>query len=392
VNVDLERVLRERAESVEVPELDPLDVIAHGKRRVRRRHRLASAGVAAALALTLGTAALLVDRDGTPPPPTDRPVPAPEWTPGTRPLTYGQGQTLHLGEEQIDTGLDFLSIDLTDDGAALTTLDGGIWFTDGTTVERIGTTLGVRRVRPHSISYFVGRPREWVVSGSAGSLLAWMEFPRERVDRPELVVYDSGIRAVLARQPIEVADRNSATVLDLADDAVFVAEDDRGSFDPTPIRRYHVDTGALDQVDDTDVEAARRDVARALVIGSATYGALLHTPDRTTTHSAQTLDVRDSKLDGLRDPHTGDPIEITVPEGYDGDRLWFTQWLDDDRFVLVTDAGIGELLECRIVAGRCEVVVEGFTGTSAALTPGDGLRGSEWALGRAIRAASDPDK
>jgi hypothetical protein len=219
-----------------------------------------------------------------------------------------------------------------------------------------------------------------------------MEFPRERVDGPELVVYDSSTRTVLARRPIEVADRNSAMVVDLVDGTVFVAEDDHGSFDPTPILRYDVDTGALDPVEDADVETARRDVTRALVSGSATYGELLHTPDRTTedTRSVQALDVRDSKLDGLRDPHTGDPVEIAVPERYDGDTLWFTQWLDDDRFVLVTDAGIGELLVCRIDAGRCEVVVEGFTERSAALTPGDGLRGSEWALGRAIRAATDP--
>lgn len=392
MNVDLQRLLTERADSVEVPELDPRDVVAHGKRLAQRRHRLASAGIAAALALTLGTAALLVDRTVTPPPPTDRLVPAPEWTPGTRPLTYGQGQTLHLGGRKIDTGLDFLSIDPTDDGAALTTLDGGIWFTDGTTVERIGTTLGLRRIGKDSISYFVGRPREWVASADAGSMLAWMEFPGQRVDGPELVVYDSGARAVLARQPIAVADRNSAMVLDLVDDAVFVAEDDRGSFDPTPVLRYDVDSGVLGQVDDADVEAARRGVARSLVIGSATYGALLHTPDRTTpdTDSVQTLAVRDSKLDGLRDPHTGDPVEIRVPERYDGDTLWFTQWLDDDRFVLVTYAGIGELLVCRTSAGRCEVVVEGFTGEAPALTPGDGLRGSERALGRAIRAASDP--
>jgi hypothetical protein len=383
VNVDLQRMLTERADSVEVPVLDPRDVLAHGKRLAQSRHRLASGGVAAALALTLGTAALLVDRDGTPPPPTDQPVPVPEWTPGTRPLTYGQGQTLHLGERKIDTGLDFLSIDPTDDGAALTTSDGGIWFADGTTVERIGTTLGERRIDKDSSSFLAGDPHEWVASADAGSTLAWMEFPSQRVDRPELVVYDSGTRNVLARRPVEVSDRNSATVLDLVDDAVFVAEADHGSFDPTPIFRYDLDTGTLDLVVEADVEAARRDVTRALVVGSATYGELLHTPDRTNdTRSVQTLAVDDSKLDGLRDPHTGNAVEIMVPERYDGDTLWFTQWLDDDRFALFTGVGIGDLLVCRISAGRCEVVVEGFSGKAAALTPGDGLLGADRALVR----------
>jgi hypothetical protein len=382
VNVDLQRMLSERAGSVEVPRLDPRDVLADGERLVRRRHRAASVGVAAALALTLGTAALLVDRTETPPPPTDRPVPAPEWTPGTRPLTYGQGQTLHLGGRTIDTGLDFLSIDPTDDGAALTTSDGGIWFADGSTVDRIGTTGGGRGVT-RDFSTVVGSPMEWVASADVGSLLAWMEFPSQRVDRPELVVYDSDARTVLARQPIEVADQNSATVLDLVDDAVFVAEADRGSFDPTPVLRYDVEAGALDRVDEADVEAARRDVARALVVGSASYGELLHTPVRGgDTRSVETLAVGDSMLDGLRDPHTGDPVEVRVPERYDGDELWFTQWLDDDRFVLVTGAGVGELLMCGVSAGRCEVVVEGFTAKAPALTPGDGLQGADRALVR----------
>ena len=389
MNIDLKEVLTQRADSVDTPALDPHDAIADGERLVQRRHRVAAAGVAAALALALGTAALLVGRTDAPPPPSDRPAPAPQWTTGTRPLAYGQGQTLHLGGRQIDTGLDFLSIDLTDDGAALTTLDGGIWVTDGTTIERVGTTLGARHITRGGTSFFVGRPSDWVASADDGSLLAWMEFPDPGVDRPELVVYDAGARAVLARQPIAVADRNSATVLDIADGAVFVAEDDRGSFDPTPLFRYDVGTGVLDQVDDVDVEAARRDVARALVIGSRTYGELLHTPVRalSETRSVEILDVRDSKLDGLVDPHTGAKVEISVPERYDGERLWFTQWLDDDSFAVITDAGVGELLVCHTSAGRCEVVVEGFTWE--ALTPGDGLRGSDRVLGRAIRAADE---
>ena len=54
------------------------------------------------------------------------------------------GQVLHLGDREIDTGLDYLSIDVTDDGAALSTFDGGIWFTDGSIVDRVGATLPLR--------------------------------------------------------------------------------------------------------------------------------------------------------------------------------------------------------------------------------------------------------
>jgi hypothetical protein len=84
--------------------------------------------------LTIGTTTLeldrLADRDGPPP---AEPVRTSQGI--VRPLAYGQGQVLHLGDREIDTGLDFLSLDVTDDGAALTTLDGGIWFTDGTEVD-----------------------------------------------------------------------------------------------------------------------------------------------------------------------------------------------------------------------------------------------------------------
>ncbi len=44
------------------------------------------------------------------------------------------------------------------------------------TVERIGSTIPLR-VTAHSVSGPVGRPRDWVVTDEAGSLLAWLEYP-----------------------------------------------------------------------------------------------------------------------------------------------------------------------------------------------------------------------
>jgi hypothetical protein len=43
-------------------------------------------------------------------------------------------------DRSIDTGQDLLSLDVTDDGVAFTTFDGGLWFTDGSTIEQIGAT------------------------------------------------------------------------------------------------------------------------------------------------------------------------------------------------------------------------------------------------------------
>ena len=234
--------------------------------------------------------------------------------PGTRPITYGQGQTLHLGNREIDTGLDFLSVAVTDDGAALTTIDGGIWFADGRTVERIGSTIAPR-VRPRSLSAVAGPPRDWVITDTAGSLLAWLEYQGQRPDRPELVVYDSARRVVLDRRPIEVGDGGSATVLALAGRAVFlgVEEPDPRPPDSDSVHRYDVDTGVLEPVDVAELAAARRGVSRALVVGpSAEAGGVLHTEGflaemgtdsagrltHSGTNSVGRLTVNDGELDG----------------------------------------------------------------------------------------------
>lgn len=191
MNVDLQHVLAAMADSLDAPTFDPQVVVADGDRLVQRRRRILVAGSALALALVLGTTVLVTTRGADRPTPAEPPVPVPTWDIGTRPLAYGQVQTLYIGERTIDTGLDFLSIDLTDEGAALTTLDGGIWFTDGDTLELIGTTL------PNVVSH-----DDWVANDASGPLLAWMEFRDQRIDRPELVVFDTAGRDEVAREPV----------------------------------------------------------------------------------------------------------------------------------------------------------------------------------------------
>ena len=356
---------------------------------MRRRGRQAASGVALALVLAAGTTALVMAGGATRPAPSESPSRVPTWTPGLdRPMAYGQEQTLHLGERAIDTGLDFLSIDLSDDRTALTTFDGGIWFTDGAPPERIGTTLG-GRPSPQGVGWPSGsRPRDWVAGDSEGSLVAWLEFPAQR-DRPELVVYDSATRTVVGRRQIEVAD-DGARVVAVAGGAVFVAGDGNG-WAPRFLR-YDVDSGALDPARARDVEDARRRVDPLLLVGlSADSGAPLAAPTQVSdfTTTVETLDVRGGMLDRLRDPRTGEPVEITVPDENEGEeRLWFTQWLDDDRFVLASSIGkpTGDLLVCRIAAGRCDLVINRETWGDV-LLPGNGGVGSELALGPAIRAA-----
>ena len=145
MNLDLQELLARRADTVGAPDLRP----ACRRRPGRAAHQApephrCGRGRARPGCHDGG------DRPGAgpgqrPAAPADRPDgDGLTWTPGTRPITYGQEQTLHLGTRQIETGIDFLSVAVTDDGAALTTIDGGIWFTDGQTVEAIGSTLGGR--------------------------------------------------------------------------------------------------------------------------------------------------------------------------------------------------------------------------------------------------------
>jgi hypothetical protein len=386
VNVDLREMLAGRADSVDVPTFDPAVAMARGDGLVRRRRRLVTGGVAVAVAGALGLTALVTDPADRPLP--SEPVPVPEWTPGTRPLSYGQGQTLHLGHLEIDTGMDFLTIDLTDDGAALTTMDGGIWFTDGTTLERIGTTLGVKRISPRSLSWSASRPPDWVVGDTAGSLLAWLEFKGQRADQPELVVYDTSTGALTARQQVEVADGNSATIVALAERAVFVNEDERGHEAAVPSARYDVDSGSLDAISGKDLSSAVRGVPRALAVGPVGNGRVIGAPAPRLGGPPMTerLDVTGSVIEYLHDPASGEGVEITVPEGSEFQNLWFIQWLDDDSFVASTYIGkpTGHLLLCRISAGRCDVVVDSATWRVDALLPGPNNVGSELALDRAI--------
>jgi hypothetical protein len=388
MSADLQALLTHRADSVTPPAFAPWAVIAEGERRVRRRNRRARAGVVLGLAVASLLTAVAVDHGRSRPEPTDRPGPVVEWTPGTRPLAYGQEQTVHLGESEIDTGIDFLSIDVTDDGAALTTIDGGIWFTDGRTVERIGSTIGLR-VHPGGVTGAAGRPRGWVSGDTAGSLLAWLEYRQQQVGLPELVVYDTAVRSVLARVPIDVAVATSATVRAVADRQVFVEVTGSGFADVISVIRYDVDTGTSDEVEESSVEAARRGVTRALVVGaSADDGALIDWDGDSVITSTTWLTAEDTRLEPLVDPSTGDGVSLQVPPGSEDGVLWPLQWLDDDRFTLIAGnrAPVGELLVCSLTAARCHVAIERPAWAVEPLLPGDGGVGAELAMGRAIAA------
>ena len=82
-------------------------------------------------------------------------------------------------------------MDLTDDGLALVANNGGIYFADESSVEKIGNS------NPDEVVF--SWSAEGVKSASSGSLLAW--FAPTRPD-PSLVAYDTRERRILAEVPI----------------------------------------------------------------------------------------------------------------------------------------------------------------------------------------------
>jgi hypothetical protein len=169
---------------------------------------------------------------------------------------------------------------------------------------------------------------------------------------------------------------------------VFVNEDERGHEAAVPLARFDLDSGSLGAVSGKQLSSAVRGVARALAVGPISNGRVVGAPEPSIggPPMTETLDVAESVIEYLHDPGSGEPVEITVPEGSEPQDLWFTQWLDDDSFVASTYIGkpTGDLLLCRISAGRCDVVVDSATWRVDALLPGPDNVGSELALGRAI--------
>jgi hypothetical protein len=231
------------------------------------------------------------------------------------------------------------------------------------------------------------------VTDSAGSLLAWLEFRDRRGHEPELVVYDSSSHAMVAREPLDVAAGNDPTIVAVTDREVFVAEAPRGQ---VPLRRFDLDSGSLEPATGQDLAAAVRGVPRALAVGPVSNGLVVGAPEPTFGGPPMTesLGVVGSEIENLHDPGTREWVDITVPKGSDPQDLWFIQWLDDDSFTAATYVGkpIGDLLVCRISAGRCDVVVEADTWRVPALLPGPDNFGAELALGRAIEEHRRPQQ
>jgi len=394
------------------PDLNRELAVVLGRAHRRRRVRTAVAGVAVAAAagvLWLPGVADSIRGDARPAdhPPSDPPGEVGEGP--TRPLTYGVGQTIHYGDRVIDTGVDFLSLDVSDDGVVFTTIDGRIWFTDGSDVDEIGRTVGASQVGTRGVRWGADRPEEWVVSDNTGSLLAWFEYPVPDTQDPEpeireVVVYDSQEREVVARQPIQlVADNWGFGPLLVRDGYVYWSErfnSAAGSdYDQAEMTRLDVATGTRETISSPPYQAAPLSTDRALVVGDSFESGTVTDGigyDQGFAIAGSRLVPTGAGADAaFFDPATGERLHFEAPsETGSVDRLSLFQWLDDHTFALVASAGpsaapSGDLIVCSSADGSCEIAVRTAAPAEPPLLPGFGGVGAEYALGRAMSEAAD---
>jgi hypothetical protein len=359
----------------DIPRLDLDDLIAEGDRRVRRRRLGIIAAAAATVAVVLGTATIATDPDedsNEPVNPVPTQTPAPTAAVGTsRPLVYADGTVIHLGERTVDTGRTIESLDVTDNGAVLTTADGSIWFTDGSDVQRIGATSG-GTVDPHSVRWHWSGPRWWVATGNAGSLVAWFENQGEDAQArgvklvTDLVVFDSGAREEIGRTPVEIRAGFHGVLDVVTDDTVLWSEQGDGAGDD---RYWRLRVGGdLEEVSRTSWLSEMSTEPRRIVIPDP-YGEGLEATDETSSEHADFPLVHFTVQRGQVVPTTpGGTASYSSPlqpvrnlhlaaDLPDNTVLWIAEWLDDGRFVLTNQAR--DLYTCQISTSSCQLTIPG---------------------------------
>jgi len=376
----LREVLRDRADAVAVPAISVDELAARGD-QIRRRRRLTGVGVAAAAVALVAGIALLTDQDTSSEP--VRP-PQPERS-NTRPLTYAEGTSVHYGDKTLEAPAPVVELDLTDNGVAVLTDDGRVWFTDGGELEQIGSTGAYADTPEWRDAAFT----RWVVSGNWGYSVAWLEYPEES-GPADVWVYDSYAREVVAKGTLPVDRERSAMLYSAYTHRAYVVldpEEFETSFDLEPQLRLDVTTGVQHRLapGDYQAELASQGKARTLVVGES--GA----PD---THSivegiGSNWQVQGDRLVPMgvqplyaRDASSGQRVVFRMPPGYPNTRtplVWLFAWLDDDTMAMVASEraeragydGRGEdLLVCRVSTKQCELALDGGDLAGSIVVPG----------------------
>jgi hypothetical protein len=287
-----------------------------------------------------------------------------------RPLTYAEGTTLHFGDQSVTMPSKVVEIDMVDGGAVARTSDGGIWLTDGSVPEQIGS-LGTpaalfdpTELSGGSPDVAFGTSSGFIVSPTAGSLVGWFEFAEPR--QPELVVYDTASGTETARGAVKPDLASSAIMADVTEDAAYWYIDPVAFDDPAAVGRLDLATGeqtrlTLEQYDAEHPAPAPGTPQTLLVSHHEGGGAPYEVDD--AIHMQLGIDVTrivprgEMPLEVLDGP-THKRFTFDPPPGYDDPDPypgWLTQWVDDDTVVIgYRSPKSTDILECHVSTRSCD--------------------------------------
>ena len=362
-------VLRRLGDQIVPP---PFEALRETARRRARRTTVTSIAVAASV-VAASAATVYLGRD------VDRePEPAPVTPPTSRPLTYADGSTIHYGDRTVEADGPVVELDLTDYGVAFRTDDGQIWFSDGSTTDRLGR-LG--ETGPgYSDEWPLTSHPGWMLSSNAGSRLVWFEFPSP--GDPEVVVYDTGSRHEVARDPVALGPGHTAVPAELSERFVYWFRDPNPDKMPEEQAQVRYDPATGEQSPITEPELLRdldRDAAERSVRlkgdgrwETAPHG--FHYSDGMDLQIGLSLEKETAGVDGLAPLGPGDqvaedvnghPFVFEPPPGYTDKAgvAWLVQWLDDETVVVVSPLRQGtNLISCHLDTGRCDVATSAPAG------------------------------
>jgi hypothetical protein len=354
----------------------PFQALRETARRRGRRARVATSLAVAAIVAAVSATAAYVDRGD------DRRIqPAPAPAPTSRPLTYADGSTIHYGEQSVEADGTVVELDVTDDGVGFRTGDGRIWFTDGSTTDRLGA-LGQTGPGYGDPWPLTSHP-SWMLSSNSGSRLVWFEFPTP--GEPEVVVYDTGTAQEVARDAVGMKPGHAAVPASVSEDFVYWYKDPISDQMPEDqsLVRYDPATGEQtrvsepDLLDDLDRDAAVRSI-RLKGDGrwdTAPHG--FHYSDGMGQQMGLRLRKDTAGVDGVAPVGAGDmvaedvhgrPFAFEPPPDYT-DRsgvAWLVQWLDDQTVVVLSPLRQStDLIACHLETGTCEVAASAPAGIIA---------------------------
>ncbi len=361
-------LLRRLGDQVSPPPLEALrDTARRRDRRTAAVSAIAAAAVVAALVVSTGVLA-----------PDDHPSPQPIEPPAdrSRPLTFAEGSTIHYGDRTLEAEAPVVELDLTDDGVGFRTDDGRIWFSDGTAAQQVGDLGETGPGYGGGVWPLLVRP-SWMLSANTGSRLVWFEFAAP--GEPEVVVYDTGQRAEVARDPVALGLGHHAVPALLSERYVYWYQDPESGEMPedTGKVRYDPETGEQAPVteravyEDLNGDAAVRSLRTngdGGACGGPCRGQDLAYTDGMNQQMGLDLKKDVAGVDGIAPVGAGDmvtedvdgrPFRFDDLPGYPtsgNGPAWLVQWLDDETVVVLNPrANRTDLIACHLETHACEL-------------------------------------